>query len=63
MEPSGSQIVPRRSQDGAKMAPRGRQDGPKIDFADEKPIHLAPIWSPDDDGVDDDVRPEPPEKP
>ena len=31
-------------------------------FADEKPIHAAPIWSPDDDGVDNDFRPEPPEK-
>ena len=28
----------------------------------EKPIHLPPIWSPDVDGVDDDVRPEPSEK-
>ena len=28
-------------------------------FADEKQIHLTPIWSPDVDGDDDDVRPEP----
>ena len=27
-------------------------------FAHEKPIHLTPIWSPDVDGDDDDVRPE-----
>ena len=28
-------------------------------FAHEKQIHLTPIWSPDVDGDDDDVRPEP----
>ena len=27
-------------------------------FAYEKQIHLTPIWSPDVDGDDDDVRPE-----
>ena len=35
-----SEIVPRRSQDGAKRAPRWAQDGHGMDFAYEKTIFL-----------------------